>query len=214
VIRRLIVLGVVLAALVAGDVALKSKAESEIAKRARVEAGAEASASAHIKSFPFVGRLLASGSAGDVTLSMHDVQGQSLRFSTLAITLVNLKLDRSQMLKGKAVLTHVDRGTVTVGIDTKALQALVHYPVVITNGKVLVTAIGQHFAVSATTTTKGTIHLQAQGLPSVDVPIPQTRLVTCPVDRVVVQGDELRASCDITEIPPALLKAASNAVNQ
>jgi hypothetical protein len=214
VIRRLIVLAVVLGALAAGDVAVKAKAESEIAKRARVEAGASAHASAHIKSFPFVGRLLASGSAGDVTVSLHDVQGQSIRFATLSITMVNLKLDRSQMLKGKAVLTHVDRGTITVGIDTRALQALVHYPVVVANGRVLVTVAGRQFAVSASAGTKGAIRLTAQGFPGVDVPVPQSRLVSCPVSRVVVEGDEVRASCDITDIPPALLRAASNAVNQ
>jgi hypothetical protein len=214
VIRRLIVLGVVLAALVAGDVAVKTKAESEIAKRARVEAGAAAGASAHINSFPFVARLLASGTAGDVTLAMHDVQGQSLRFSTLSITLVNLKLDRTQMLKGKAELTHVDRGTITVGLDAAALGAIIHYPVAVAGGKVLVTVAGRQFAVTATSAAKGSIRLQAQGLPAIDVPIPQTRFVSCPVDRVAIQDSEVRASCDITEIPPALLKAASNAVNQ
>jgi LmeA-like phospholipid-binding len=213
-IRKLIVLGVVLAALAAGDVAVKSKAESEIAKRARVEAGASARASAHIKSFPFVARLLASGSAGDVTLTLHDVQGQSIRFSTLSISLVNLKLDRSKMFKGKAYLTHVDRGTITVGLDAAALQSVIHYPVGIADGRLFVTVTGRRFAVTATTGVKGTVHLQAQGLPPIDVPIPQTRLASCPVDRVAVQDNEVRASCDVNEIPPALLKAASGVVNQ
>jgi hypothetical protein len=55
------------------------------------------------------------------------------------------------------------------------------------------------------------VRLQVQGLPAFNVPIPQTRLVSCPVDKVVVDDGELRASCTVEEIPPALLRAASQA---
>lgn len=213
-IRRLILLGVVLAGLTAGDVAIRHKAESEIEKRARIEAGAEASASASIKSFPFVGRLLASGTAGDISLTMHDVQGQSLKFTTVGITLANVKLDKSQMFKGKAELTHIDKGIITVGLSAADLSAQIHYPVTIANGQVTVTVAGRQFSVRPTTTSEGSVRLEATGLPvALTVPIPKTRLISCPPSRVQVKDGVLQASCDITEIPPALLKAASRVVN-
>jgi hypothetical protein len=214
-VRKLIVLGVVVVVgLGALDFAAKAKAASEIAKRARQAAGPQASASASIKSFPFLGRLLAGGAAGDLTVTVHEVDASPIRFSTVALALFNVKLDKAQMFKGKAQITHIDRGTITVGLDAAALTRLSHSTVEVAGGHVVVLYAGQRVAASVSAGTAGTIRLSAAGLGMVSLPIPQTRLVSCPVSRVVVQGDEVRASCDVNQIPPALLKAAARVGNE
>lgn len=209
--RKLLVASVVVVVLGAVDVMAKSWAESQIESRARNEGGAEASASASIHSFPFLGRLLLTGSAGDVDLRMHDVAAQQLKFSTVGIDLVDVRLDRNKLFSGDAELRSIDKGTITVGFSAEDLSEQLKVPVTIDDGKISVTVRGATAVATPVATAEGSVRLQVQGLPAFNVPIPQTRLVSCPVAKVEVDDGELRASCTVEEIPPALLRVASRA---
>jgi hypothetical protein len=212
-VRKLVVLVVVAAFLTGVDVVAKNAAEGQIEKRARVEAGGSASAAADIKSFPFVGRLLVSGRAGDITVTLHDVTASALQFTTVRIALVDVKLDKAKLFKGKAEITHIDKGTITVGLSASDLSKQAHVPVTISKGKVFVTVAGRTLGAVPAVSAEGSLRLSVEGLPAVNLPIPRTRLISCPVSRVNVREGELLASCDITEVPPALLRAASRVVS-
>ncbi|HEV7887427.1 MAG TPA: LmeA family phospholipid-binding protein [Acidimicrobiales bacterium] len=210
--RKWIVLGAVLAALVGLDSAAKAMAESQIEKKARLEAGADARASADIKSFPFLGKLLLSGNAGDITLSMKDVDGRQVRFSTLSIALADVHLDKAKLVTGKAEITSIRKGVITVGLRAAELEKVVRYPVRVSSGVVTVTVAGRHLTAKPVAAGGGNVRLEFQGAAAVTVPFPQTRLLNCPVSKVDVVEDELRASCEVTQIPPALLRAASRVI--
>ena len=210
--KKYVFIGVFLALLGGLDAVAKGWAESKIESRARAEAGVNASASADIDSFPFVGKLLAFGNAGDLELRLRDVQSQSLKFSRVTITLEDLNLDRGKLFSGKAEVTSIDTGTITMGFTAADLSAAVKMPVEIADGRISVTVRGVKVAAVPEATAEGSVRLQVSGLPAVNVPIPRTRLVSCSVDKVSVKDDELRASCTIEEIPPALLRAAQDAL--
>lgn len=208
--KKLIFLGVLAALGVAVDVGAKSYAQSELESRARAEGAA--SASADIDSFPFVGKLLAAGAAGDITLSMRDVATENVTFSTVVLALSDVKLDKGKLFSRKVEITDIDKGTITVGFDAAALGKRLGMPVEIDDGTVSVTVAGRVVAATPSVTAEGSIRLTATagapGAPSLNVPIPQTRLVSCRVSRVKVDDGVLEASCDINEVPPALLRAA------
>jgi hypothetical protein len=208
-VRKLIVLAVVLGGLAVGDTAVKSWAESKIEARVRVEAGGDSNPEADIKSFPFVGRLLVAGNAGDISLDLRNATAGPLRFSTLSIEMTEVHLDRAKMLSRKVELTSIDKGVVTMGFKASDLSTALRVPVVIADGKVRVTVAGRQIEARPTVTAEGSLRLQADGVPALTVPIPRTRLVSCPVASVDVVGDELRASCVVDEIPPGLLRAVS-----
>lgn len=211
--RKLIVLGVVLAGLAGVDVAAKGWAESKLADKARVEAGAGASAGADIDSFPFLGRLAVSGKAGDVTFTLHDVAAQQLHFTTVRLSFADVTLDKGRLFKGKAELKSIDKGTITVALSAEDLTKQLGVPVTIDDGKVSVTVGGRVVAANTSVTSEGSLRLQVASLPAFNVPIPRTRLISCPVARVEVDDGRLEASCDVEEIPPAFLRAASRVVN-
>lgn len=208
--RKLIVLGAVVAVgLGFLDVAAKGWAEGKIEDRARAEVGANVTTNADIDSFPFLGKLLLTGSAGDIELVMNDVDLQRLRFSRLEVDLFGVKLDRNKAMSGDAEVTDIDRGVITMTFSAEDLSRAVNLPVTIEDGKVTVDVRGVKAAATPQATAEGSLRLQVNGLPAVNVPIPRTRLVSCAVKEVQVDDGELRASCTISEIPPALLKAAS-----
>ena len=209
--KKLIFLGALAAAGLAVDVGAKSYAQSELEARARAEGAA--SASADIDSFPFVGKLLLAGQAGDITFSLRDVTTERVTFSTVVLALSDVKLDKGKLFDRKVEITDIDKGTITVGFSAAELgKRLGGLPVTIDDGRVSVTVAGQVVAATPSVTAEGSIRLTAAagvpGAPTFNVPIPQTRLVNCRVSRVKVEDGVLEASCDINEIPPALLRAA------
>ncbi len=207
--KKVIFLGVFLALLGGADAFAKSWAESQIESRARAES-AGASASADIDSFPFLGKLLLSGDAGDIELRMREVAAQQIKFSRVSIALQQVKLDRGKLFSGEAEVQSIDKGVITMGFTAADLGAAVKMPVTIDDGRISVTVRGQTVSAVPQATAEGSLRLTVTGLPPVTVPIPRTRLVSCAVSKVVVDGGVLEASCTIEEIPPALLRAAQS----
>lgn len=209
--RKLILLGLIVVVVGGGflDVAAKGWAEDKIEERARAEVGADVTTRADIDSFPFLGKLLLSGSAGDIQLVMNDVDLQRLRFSRLEVELFEVKLDRGKAMSGDAEVSDIDRGVITMTFSAQDLSRAVNLPVTIDNGQITVEARGVRASATPQVTAEGSLRLQVQGLPAVTVPIPRTRLVSCAVSEVKVDDGELEASCTVSEIPPALLRAAT-----
>jgi len=196
-----------------GDVAARQYAQHQIEQRAQIQAGQGASAKATIHSFPFVGRLLVSGSAGDLDLVVHHVAAQAITFSTVRVQLYDVHLEKVKLLAQRKVeLTSIRKGVVTVGIDERELARRVGFPVTVSSGKLTVDVRGQT-VVAVPSVVNGNLRLQLGSLPALTVPIPKTDLIACQVATVVLDGAEVRLSCETDHIPPALLKAASRAVS-
>lgn len=192
------------------DVSAKGLAERKIAEKVEASVGGRAEATADIDSLPFVLRLLLSGAAGDISLHVTDVATSALDFATVDVKLRGVKLDRGKLLGSrKAEVTEIESGTVTLGIDaaavTKALRGL---PVTITGGRVEVRVAGQVRVAEVTLAAGGALRIGVPQGPSVSIPVPQTPLGSCQANALKVEGDEIRLSCTITEVPPALLRAA------
>jgi hypothetical protein len=195
---------------VVGDLAAKGFAEGKIAERAEAAAGEKASASADIDSFPFVLRLLTSGSAGDISLHVEHVATSTLELARVDLDLEGVQLDRGKLLSDRrAEVTDIDQGTITVGIDAEAVaRALGGLPVTIRGNTVSVQVAGRTVTADVTVAAAGSIRVGVPRGPSATIGIPKTDLISCAGRTLSFEDDELRVSCTITEVPPALLRAA------
>lgn len=198
-----------------GDVAAKNFTEDKIAEKAEAAVGGEAHATADIDSFPFVLRLLTSGSGGDISLHVEDVATSAVDLARVDLDLEGVRLDRVRLLsERKGEVTEIDRGTITVAIDADAVsKALGGIPVTIRGDTVEVRVLGRAVTATVTVASAGSIRVAVPRGPSATIGIPRTDLVSCEGQALSFEGDELRVSCTVTEVPPALLRAAQRAVN-
>ena len=210
--RKLIVLGVLVAILGVADVAARSYAEAKLDERARQEAPPGSSVDASVSGFPFLGRLLLAGTVSEIDFHLENVDAGVVTFAAVDVDLHGVHLDRQKLFsEQKARLTGLDRGTVTVDITQEALSQALRVPFIIANGQVSVTLLSQKFNVTPTITTEGSLKFSGQGVArALSLTIPQTDTVPC-VGRVTVLAGRLRLACSITEVPPAFLDAAQKA---
>lgn len=197
-----------------GDLAGKNFAEDKIAERAEAAAGGRARASADVDSFPFVLRLLTSGSAGDISLHVEDVATSAVDLARVDLDLEGVRLDRAKLLSDReAEVTEIDRGTISVGIDAEAVsKALGGIPVTIRGDTVEVRVAGRVVTADVTVASAGSIRVTVPRGPSATIGIPRTDLIACEGETLSFDDDRLRVSCTITEVPPALLRAAQQRV--
>lgn len=192
------------------EVAAKRLAEQKLAERAEASAGGQAEATADVDSFPFVFKLLSSGSAGDISLRVTDVVTPRLVFSSVDLDLRGVKLDKSKLISDRRTeVTDIDSGTLTIRIAADAVsKALNGLPVTIRDGRVEVQVAGQVRAADVTLGAGGSLRIGVPRGPSVNVQVPRTALGSCDATALTVDNDMIRLSCTMTEIPPALLAAA------
>lgn len=207
-IRRLIKLGVVVALLGVGDVAARAYIETKVDARAQAEAPPGSKVDASIGGFPFVPRLLLASTISHVGVHIENLDATVITFATVDIDLKGVELDRSKMFARKARITSIDSGTVEVVISQEALSDALHVPVKIAEGVVSVTVLGKSLPVTPGVDASGSLTLQADGIArTFTLKIPKTDYVPCIGDVTVLAG-RIRFSCEIQEIPPALLDAA------
>lgn len=211
-IKKLLILSVIAVVGLYGvlDVAAKGLAERKIAERAEAAVGGQASATADVDSLPFVLRLLSSGSAGDISLHVTEVGTSVIHFAFVDAELRGVQLDRGKLFgERKAEVTSIESGTLTLGIDAEAIgKALRGLPVTITGGRVEVRVAGAVRVAELSLAGQGALRVGVPQGPSVSIPVPQTPLGTCRPTALKVDVDVVRLSCTLTEVPPALLRAA------
>ena len=211
--RKLVVVLVVLAVLGAGaDVVIRKAAEGQVADRTESAAGSRASASAHISSFPFVLRLVAAGSVPRIDVRADRPVAGSVALAWIDVDLHGVRLDKHRLLSDhKAEITKVSSGTLTVAIDGPALSQLAHTDVKVGGGQIEVTVAGHTVRATPVVDGKGGLGLQVESLPTVPIRLPSSSLIPCQATSVQVSGDVVELSCPFTEVPPALLRAATAA---
>lgn len=202
--RKLFGLGVLVVLLLAADQGARAVAEGKLASRAREAAGGPDSADATITSFPFLGRLLASSSVPRVEVRVTGATAGPLRLAAVEVVATGVTLDRGAMFSGHVRLSEIEGGVVTVELDGPSITGVADLPVTIADGKVRV-GTGQ-VAVDAgvTVNRSGSLVLRVAGLPALTVPVVRTPLIPCAATTVSVEGDRVRLSCEVDELPAVL----------
>ncbi len=208
--RRLILLGVVLSVLVGADVASRQFVEATVNTRAQQEAPPETSVSASIGGFPFLPRLLLGGEVSKADVHLENIQADVLAFAEVDIDLRGVHLDRGRLFNDrKARITAIDHGTVTATVTQEALGEALRVPVKMDDGVITVTVLGKNVQVTPKVT-NGRLSLTGALGRSFSLLIPATDFVPC-VGEVSVEDGRMRLSCEIDDVPPALLDAVQDA---
>jgi hypothetical protein len=207
-IRRFVMLGVLVALLGVGDVTARVYVESKVDARAQAEAPPGSKVDTTIGGFPFVPRLLLASSISHVDVHIENVDVTVITFATVDISLKGVELDRAKMFARKARITKIDHGTVEAVLTQQELSDALHVPVTIADGAMSVKVLNQTIPVTPGVDANGSLTLQAQGISrTFTLKIPKSDYVPCIGDVTVLAG-RIRFSCEIHDIPPALLDAA------
>lgn len=201
--RKLIALVIVLTVLVAVDQGARIVAQNKLEERARAEVPDATDVEAEISSFPFLGRLLVSGSVPRVEVRAERSVVGDLVAAGVEVGLKGVELDRDALFSGQVRLQGIDSGVITIELDAAGLARVLPVPVSITGGEVRVTVAGRS-VIAQPTVIGGALVLSVLGLSTFTIPIDRNGLVTCQAAHVAIEDGTVRLSCGIGEVPPAL----------
>jgi LmeA-like phospholipid-binding len=210
----------VLAVLLFADQAARVWAEGKLRDRAAAYYPPSTSASASIRSFPFLGRLLANGTVPEVTLSMQDIRYGVVVVSSLTVDLHSVLVDRDQLFKGHVRLLDVGQGRIEARLDATSLGRAAGVDLRIADGLIQVHKRVQGVDVNATArvTFAGNvvrvepIKVQGAAVPASALAgsykIPGAELLPCPPAVRTVPGAVI-LSCAVDDVPAVLVQQAS-----
>ncbi len=217
----LVVPTVILLALIVGDQAAKGWAESKLAERAAAYYPPGSGSSASIHSFPFIGRLLVSGSIPRVDVNLDDLRIETVLIRRLSIHVSNVKLARGELFGGRVRLDDVGQGRIVATLDGPALAKAVGLDVRFTPGEVEVhekiqgvdvTAKGK-VAVKGNLVTVTPTSVEGLSVPAsrfaISYRIPGIEILPCQADVKIIQNG-LVLACDVADVPAALVQAAQS----
>src|SRR5438105_4881328 len=134
--RLILVLGVLLVILVAGDLVARAVATAELRDRARDRVAGAKDSDASIESFPFLGRLLASGTVSRVRVKVSPVASGAVTFSFVEVDLRGVRVDRGRLFRDRKVeLTSLKSGKVTVELSQAEVWRLAKVPITFAPGR-------------------------------------------------------------------------------
>ena len=203
--RKLLLVAVLaLVLLVAADFGARQVAEEQIAERVAATEGVQGQAKVEITSFPFLGRLLASGTVTDLAVSVDEVQAERVRFATVAVDLDQVRVSRSELVsERRVVLQDVGRGRARAEMTEQELSRLIDLPVTLERGRARVRVAGQ--VVTATASVRDNVlRVSVAGVQVPAITIPKLPLVPCVADVELLPG-RLRLSCQLDQVPPELV---------
>ena len=179
-------------------------AEHQLRDRVAAAAGPAGAVTARIESFPFLGRLLTSGTVSRVEVSAADVTVQGLTFARVAVDLRDVTFDRSRLLSDrKVVLSSLGSGVAEADVTQDQLSARLGVPITLTAGRAQVQVGGQLVTATASVT-DNTLHLVVTGLSVPALAIPKLPLVPCVANAVILAG-RIRLTCSVSQIPTELV---------
>jgi hypothetical protein len=218
----LVVPTVLLLALVMGDQAAKGWAESKLAERAAAYYPPGSGSSASIHSFPFLGRLLISGSVPRVDVNLDDLKIETLVIRRLSINVSDVRLNRGELFHGKVHVYDIGEGKIVATIDAPALAKAVGADLRITPGEVEIhkRIEGVDVRAKGKVSVKGNVltvtptSVEGLNVPAstfaVSYRIPGVQILPCQADVRLVQNGVV-LSCKVTDVPAALVQAAQSA---
>ena len=218
----LLFLTVILLGLVVGDGVARSWAESQLAERAAAYYPPGAGSSASIHSFPFVGRLLVSGSIPRVDVNLDELRIETVLVRRLSIQASDVQLSRRELFQGRVHLYDIGRGKIVATVDGPSLARAAGVDMRFAPGEVSihrhvggadVSARGK-VAVKGNVVTFTPISVEGLAVPAgtftaVSYRLPGVQILPCQADVTIIQ-DGIVLSCTITDVPPALVQAAQS----
>ncbi|MEA2702459.1 MAG: LmeA-like phospholipid-binding [Actinomycetota bacterium] len=194
---------VVLAALVGADLVARRVAEDQLRQQVVAKVQPDGPVSASISSFPFVGRLLLSGTIPEVKVSLADVTVRGFTFASVGVVLESVRIDRDALVQDRRVaLLGIGRGTAVVEISADEISRLVKVPVVLETGRARVRLNGRLVDVAARVEGSRLV-VAAAGVTLGAVDIPPLPLVSC-LSGTEIRPGRLRLTCSIDEVPVEL----------
>jgi hypothetical protein len=217
----LVIPTVILLALIVGDGAARSWAERRLAERAAAYYPPGAGSSARIHSFPFIGRLLFLGSVPRVDVNLDDLRFEAVLIRRLSLRVSDVKLDRDELFGGRVRIEDVGEGRIVATVDGPSLARATGFDVRFRPGEVEVhrriqgvdvVAKGQ-LAVQGNLVTVTPTSVQGLAVPAsrfaISYRIPGIELLPCQADVQIIR-DAVTLSCDVTDVPAALVQAAQS----
>ena len=189
----------------AADVGVRSVAESQLRDRVAAEAAVPSdSTTARIESFPFLGRLLTSGTVARIQLSAADVTVESLTFARVALDIHEVTFERDRLLsERKVVLSSLERGTAVAEVTQDELSDRLGVAVTLEAGRARVRVAGQTVTATASVS-DNTLRLSVAGLSVPALRIPELPLVPCVADAEILPG-RVRLTCSVDAVPAGLV---------
>jgi hypothetical protein len=194
---------VIIGLLFAADVGARRYATSQLADRISSSVPEASGVHARIKSFPFVGRILTHGDISVVGAHVDRYQGKGLVFSDIDVELRGATLDKKALINDRqARLTHIDNGTVSVGVTQEALSTALGRTVTVTPGAVTVAFTGSSPVRAQVGLFGPNLVVRAGFLQPITVPLPTGKLLPCLPALTMGQG-RIDMHCSFTQIPDA-----------
>ena len=211
--RWLVALAVVAGLLAVADVGTRLVAQDQLNQRLDRAVPAASETSTDIDSFPFLGRLLASGEVSRLKVRLDRVQAERWRFSSVTADMRDVRVDRQTLLEDRrVVVTGVGRSRAVAEITQEDLSEAVGVPVRLEDGRVVVAAGAVTVRVTPTVANR-VLSLGRFALARPNVPIPRLALLPC-VSGVEVLPGRLRMSCTFSEVPPELIDRVQRRMNR
>jgi LmeA-like phospholipid-binding len=212
---------VILLALIIGDQAAKGWAETKLAERAAAYYPPGAGSAASIHSFPFIGRLLFTGSVPRVDINLDDLRFQAVVLRQLSLRVADVKLDRGELFNGRVRLVDVGEGRIVATVDGPSLARATGFDVRFTPGQVEVhqRVQGVDVVAKGQVSVKGNlVTVTPTSVRGLNVPlsrfaisyrIPGIEILPCQADAQIIHNAVI-LSCDVTDIPAALVQTAQS----
>ncbi len=194
----------ILGLLVGADVAVRRTAEAQLRDRVVAAVQPAGSTSARIESFPFLGRLLTSGTISRIRISTAGVTAQGLTFALVSLDLEGVTFDRGTLLsERKVVLKSLAHGTAVAEVTQERLSEVLGVPVTLDSDRIRVRVAGQLINATASVS-DNTLKVTVAGLSVPALRIPKLSLLPCVAGAVVLPG-RIRLSCQVDQLPAELL---------
>jgi len=193
---------------VVADVAARGWAEDQLRQRVRSQAvprlDSIGSVSAHISSFPFLGRLLVSGTISHVDVSVRDLTVRGVTFSTVGVELRTVRFDRDSLVQDRRVaIESIGQGTAVVEISGEEISRLLGVTVVLEEGRARARVGGALVEVSARVE-GGALVVDAGGFTPPGIEIPPLPLVADCLTGTEIRPGRLRLTCVLDQVPVEL----------
>lgn len=204
----LLLLTVVVVGALAADVALKGRAESQLAAEVMAREPETTGVRARIRSFPFVGRLLISGKVGQIDVTAQRAEPSDVALTDIRVRAEDVVLDTGEASRGRTVVRSIGRGSVQADLGQEEINSRLpkQLRVQLEEGRAVISGPGGAEG-QLTVNPQGMIQLRIAGRSVLDLPLPNTSLLPCRPSATFVTG-AVRLTCEFTEVPPLLLDLA------
>ncbi len=166
--------------------------------------GSAGTMSAHISSFPFLGRLLVSGTVSQVDVSVRDLTVRGVTFASVGVELRAVRFDRDSLVQDRRVaIESIERGTAVVEISGDEISRLLGVTVVLERGEAKVRVGGELVGVAARIE-GGSLVVEAGGLSLPAIEIPPLPLVSECLSGTEIRPGRLRLTCVLDQVPVEL----------